>query len=83
MQRTFEEGFEDKVISVFACLCEFLHTVESMWKQAWNHELTAQTSPVTEQKFILIAASTRPADMNVVYYSAMPAHLQPSVGGTV
>jgi len=81
LQRTFEEGFEDKVISVFACLCEFLHAVESMWRQAWNKKLTTQASTLTEQKFIPIAASRRPA--NVVYYLATPARLQPCVGGTV
>lgn len=82
MQRTFEEEFEDKVIPVFAHLCEFLHAVESMWRQAWNNELT-QASTVTEQEFILIAASGGPADMNVVYFLSIPACLQPFVGGTV
>lgn len=81
-QRTFEEGFADKVIPVLACLGEFLHAVESMWRQAWNNELTPQATTVTE-KFILIAPSTRPADMNVVYYLAMPACLQPFAGGSV
>lgn len=83
LQGIFEEGFEDKVTPVFACLCEFLHAVESMWRQAWNNGLTAQADTVTEQKFILTVASTRPADMNAVYYLAMPAHLQPFVEGTV
>lgn len=83
LQRTFEEEFEDKVILVFARLCEFLHAVESMWRQAWNNKLTTQATTVTEQEFILIAASRRPADMNVVYSLAIPACLQPFVGGTV
>lgn len=66
LQRIFEEGFEDKVTPVFACLCEFLHAVESMWRQARNNGLSTQAGTVIEQKFILTVASTRPADMNAV-----------------
>lgn len=29
LQRTFEEGFEDEAVSVFACLCDCLHAVEA------------------------------------------------------